>query len=232
MKISWFDISVPGLGALVVLFLSWSAARSINAGRRLSSTQRRVVSYGFFFALGMGYLMLIASELHWPDSLLFVLIGAFAVLLAAVAWFQHRQARAASKAPRSTKRAADYLREGLPVAGLLVCLIGSAIEWEFVVKGQGRVIVALLWTAGVVSLIWLARRDRRATVVTALRAFLGLLVIGAIAQQNLPALAAVGVTAVVLFLVEKLWKPAPLQFESLESQITKPGGPPSSNKLQ
>ncbi len=229
MRVDLVDILGPPVLGVAFLFLSWSQMRMTRGRDGLTSYDKKLLTYGFLFVVGLGYLVLLARELHWPDSLMYVAIGAWGVLLAFIAWRRYQRERAASKAPQSTKQVADYLKEGLPVVGLLVCLIGSAIEWESVAKGQGRLIVALLWTGGVALVIWLARRNRRATVVTALRAFLGLLVIGAIAQQSLAAVVAAAVVGGALLLLQKLWKQKSDGVEAPESLFPKPGAPPSTH---
>jgi hypothetical protein len=94
---------------------------------------------------------------------------------------------------------------GLPTSLLLVCLIGAAIEWEYVVENKGRLWVALLWSAGVAIAIWLAGTNRRATIIFGLRAFLGLLVIGTIAHPSWPAVSLTVVCALTSFFIGRLW---------------------------
>jgi len=196
---------------------------------------KNVLLHGFFFVLGIGYLILwqdqLGSLLHWRPVWI-LLIVVWGVLLACLAWWRHQRTRAALDSPRIRKPVTDYVKEGLPVVGLLVCLIGSAIEWESIVKGEGHFAVGLLWVASVAGMIALARRNLRVTVVTALRAFFGLLVIGAIAQQSISALVASGVIAFLLFLLEKFWKNksvSPDQGEA-KSLFRRVGEPPSPGK--
>jgi len=73
------------------------------------------------------YLMLIGKLFRWRPSMLFVVIGAWGVLLALIAWQRYRRAQAASQAPRIPL--SSSLAEGLPVVGLLVCLVAHA-EYE------------------------------------------------------------------------------------------------------
>lgn len=207
MRIDLLDILMPAVVSVAFLLLSWSYARSINRGRPLRPTQQKMLYYGFSFVLGAGYLALSGAVLRWPMARWVWLIVGWGVLLASVAWWRRKRARENSGTPR--RPLGTTLAESLPMVGLLVCLIGAAIEWEFVAESQGRWLVALSWTVGVAAVIALARRNRRATVVTALRAFLGLLVIGALAQWSLSGLIAVGVTAAVLLMLEKLWPKTP-----------------------
>jgi hypothetical protein len=203
MTFNWFDFLLPAIAALAWLFLSWSYGRSITGGRQLSTVMRRITVYGFLFVLGVGYVMLIGSRLRWPHSAWFALIAVWGLLLASIAGWRHRRGSSADSAKRPlTLR----LRETMPSAVLLICLVGTAIEWELVVNGQGHIVFGVLWTAGVAIMIIVRRSNRRATVLSALRPFLGLLIIGALVRQSTVTLAAAGVTAVGLFLLERLWR--------------------------
>ena len=69
------DLLVISCVALIFLALSWGWVRSINRGRPLSVTQRRMLRYGFLFVYGEGCLMAISAALRWSDAVLFPLIG-------------------------------------------------------------------------------------------------------------------------------------------------------------
>jgi hypothetical protein len=94
---------------------------------------------------------------------------------------------------------------GLPFLGALVFLIISAISWIDVASGQGHPWRALAFTAALAACIWLARRNRRATVVMSLRVLLLLGVLGAIGHPSVAMVAFLGVVALLYFLVERLW---------------------------
>jgi len=230
MRPDLLDILAPPALGLVFLLLSWSQMHVTRGRHALTPYDRKLLIYGFFFVLGMGYLMLIGKLFRWRPSMLFVVIGAWGVLLALIAWQRYRRAQAASQAPRIPL--SSSLAEGLPVVGLLVCLVASVVEWSLWIDGKAHLIVALVWTAGVPAIIVLARRNRWPTVIMALRVFFGLLVIGAIAQKRLLALAAAGVVGVVLFLLERVWteKPALFELESRELRQTERGESASNNK--
>lgn len=230
MRVDVLGLVMPIILGFVFLGYGWLNSRLITGGQPLTPHMKRVLRYGFFFVLGAGYAAFIGKLLNWPISGWVLLIIGWGVLLAFIAWRRYRRARAASEAPR--KPISTTLAEGLPAAGLLVCLVASVVEWSLWADGKAHLAVALLWTAGVPAMIALARRNRRATVIVALRAFLALGVIGAIGRPGVRALVAVGVIAVVLFLVEKLWKkePAMLHIEGPDSPLPKPEEPASAHK--
>jgi hypothetical protein len=188
--------------------------------------------YGVWFMLGMGYLILwqeqVGSLLHWRSAWI-ALIGGWAGLLLLIWWHRSRQALSKDlRAPIATQ-----LGEGLLALGLLVCLIGGGIQWELILKGQGRVFVGVLWMAGAAASIVLARRNRRITIIIALRAILALLAIGAVIRQSLAALVAAGVVGVVLFLVGRYWNSgsAEKEPENTNSLMGQPNDPQSIDKL-
>jgi hypothetical protein len=203
------DIAVVVGITVILLALSWSYMRSINVGQPLRPVQRKMLFYGFSFVLGMGCVMLLVSDLHWPKQLMFPLIGIWGALVAGTAWWRHRrsQSQAVSQSPR--RPVSTLLAEALPALGLLICVIACAVEWEYIFKGQGRWWVGVLWLAGVAASILAARQNRRATVIVVLRAVVGLLIIGAIAQRTPPALVAAIVLGLALLLVEKFWHSNP-----------------------
>jgi len=78
--------------ALIFLLLSWSWGRATGGGQPLNRFKRRFLAFGFLFALGMGYIMLLVVDLAWPRGFLFPLIGCWGVVLAGIAWYRyHRQ---------------------------------------------------------------------------------------------------------------------------------------------
>lgn len=227
------QVLFPPLLGVALLLIGWSYGRSIRGRRPFTPAMKAITAYGVFFVVGTTYFMAWGPELGSilgvaPNRAWIVPSLPWGLTLGYIAWTKRRQhtATVAKNPPESTRAS---LAESLPLVGLLVCLIGAAVEWEFVARGQGHLLIALLWMVGVAAAIGLARRNRRATVVTALRAFLGLLVVGALAQWSLPGLIAAGATAVVLLLLEKLWKKKPptVDLEALVSHFTEPTQPPS-----
>ena len=83
-------VVTTGLVAIFVL-LSWAYGRVLSGGRGLNLFKRRLLAYGTAFVAGMSYLMLIVSDLHWPQHLLFPLIGVWGVAVALLALWRHRR---------------------------------------------------------------------------------------------------------------------------------------------
>ena len=81
---------ITGL-ALVFLLLSWVYGRVIGGGHPLSNFKRRVLGYGFIFVLGLGYLMVLVADLHWPKDLLFPLIAIWVAVVGFVLWWRYRR---------------------------------------------------------------------------------------------------------------------------------------------
>ncbi len=80
--------------ALIFLALSWAFGRAVSGGRRLSSFKRKLLLYSFIFVLGETYIMMFASNLHLPKEMLFPMIGAWAAIVALVAWWRYRKEKA------------------------------------------------------------------------------------------------------------------------------------------
>jgi hypothetical protein len=202
MKIDLDGILAVPIIALVCLLLGWLYGRAMTRGQPLTPNIRKMLLYMFVFVLGTGYSALIdamfGSRTPW---VVFPIV--WVILLGGIAWVRSRSLAGSSVVPREPISA--RLGEGLPVVGMIVCLIGAAIEWDLIYEGQGRWPFGLLWLAGLAATILIARRNRRTAVVVSLRAFVALLAIGAIAQRSLPAFVAAIVVACVLFSLERLW---------------------------
>ena len=91
MKIGTEDVLMPLALALVFLILGWPYARSVSGGRPLNPVQRKMLLYGFWYVLGMGYLVVAANALRLPDWMWVAVIVAWSLLLALVAWGRYRQ---------------------------------------------------------------------------------------------------------------------------------------------
>jgi hypothetical protein len=169
---------------------------------------KKVLFYGFFFVLGMSYSMAIVAMAGLPRYLWIVFTLVWAGLLGSIAWWRYRKTQTAPQTQR--RPISTVLAEGLPALGLLVSVIGSAVEWEFIFGGQGRWWVGVLWLLGVLASILAARQNRRTTVIVVLRGAVALLVVGAIAQRTPPALVAAGVFGLALVLLEKCWRSTPV----------------------
>lgn len=77
--------------ALIFLFLSWLWGRATGAGKPLNLFKRRLLFYGFFFALGIVYIMVLVADLRWPRTLLFPAIACWGAILGFLAWFNYRR---------------------------------------------------------------------------------------------------------------------------------------------
>ena len=79
--------------ALIFLFISWAYGRVLSLGRPLNRFKKRVLIYVFVFVLGMGYLMALVADLHWPKEWMFPEIGLWAGVVGFVAWWRYRRER-------------------------------------------------------------------------------------------------------------------------------------------
>lgn len=86
---------ITGL-ALIFLLLSWLWGRVISGGRPLNVFKTRLLCYGFAFVLGIGYLMVLVADLHWPKGLLFPMIGIWGGVLGLAAWWRYRRGKRSS----------------------------------------------------------------------------------------------------------------------------------------
>ena len=85
------DVLVATGLALIFLLLAWLWGRATSAGKPLNRFKRSLLLYGFFFVLGMGYIMTFVADLKWPQSLLFPAIACWGVVLGLVAWVSYRR---------------------------------------------------------------------------------------------------------------------------------------------
>jgi hypothetical protein len=218
VRLDLIDILAVPIASGVWVVLVWGLARSMG-GRALTPIQRKMLGYGFVWVLGGGYVMLLATailQLTFPESIGLFFLCAVPVVL--IAWRRHRRARAASPNFSDPAQKKVELRQGLALVALLVSLIASSIEWEYVLDREGHWLGAMLWSMGVVGAILLAYGNRRATVIMGLRAYLGLLVIGAIAERKMAGLILAGVGGAVYVSLERIWKksqPPVLELEAL-----------------
>lgn len=219
------NLIVATVGPLLPTLMAWGFMRSLRPGRPLVPLHRKLLGYGFIFFLAMDYTMMAGGMLHWPPWSAFTLIGVWGVLIFYIAWRRsHRNQPGAPGVPRTK---IPYGRAGLPTAALLVCLVGAFVEWGVVAGGTGHAWVALLWTAGAAASVWLAQRYRRTVVITALRAFVVLAVIGAIAERTLAPVVVAAAAGVLLVVLQKLWNPPAPPIEDFDELIHNSG---SGNK--
>lgn len=142
-----------------------------------------------------------------PVGVWFAGVALWGVLLTSIAWWRYRlRCEVERTKSGSVSEVTKTIGKILPVLGLLVTLVGCAIEWEAVADGSGRLWVGLLWSAAASIMIFLAGKARRTVIVISLRIVLILLVIGLINQRKLPVFIAIGITAGTLLCVETFWK--------------------------
>jgi hypothetical protein len=211
------DLLAPPCGAILFLFLGWTSSRAIAGGQPLSSHTKRVLGHGALFILGALYAISLGSALRWPLSAPVIIASAWATALLLVALWHRRLPQASRKISNPVVRRA-HLRQGFAVVALLISLVMATIEWDFVGKHQGHLLGALLWSAGVVGSILLAQGNRRATVIVTMRAYLVLVVIGAMAGEKAAGLIFAAFAVAIYVAVEKLWKkpqPPVLELEAL-----------------
>ena len=87
------DLLVISGVSLIFLLLSLAWARSVNLGRALNATQRKMLLYGFFFVFGEGSLMALANRFQLSDPVMFFLIAGWGALLAALALWTYKHRR-------------------------------------------------------------------------------------------------------------------------------------------
>jgi len=105
MRFELLDFLVPVGVALAFLCLCWLYALGVRGGRLLTPFMRRTLVYGPLFVLGLGYLMMFAGNLHWPPTLLFLLIALWGAVVVLLAWWRCRRGslgRESRQAPPST----------------------------------------------------------------------------------------------------------------------------------
>jgi len=218
MTIDVSDALMPVALAAVFLVLGWTSTRSINGGRPLNRVQRGMLAYGSSFVLGAGYLAFVGSLLHLKSGYWVALIAGWGAILGYIAWRRYKHHRATSPNVSNPARRGSNLRQGFAVVALLISLVMSSVEWDVFIEHQGHLVAALLCSAAVVGSILLAYGNRRTTVIVTLRAYLVLVVIGAITERKEAGLIFAAIAGAIYLLLEKLWKkpqPPVLDFEAL-----------------
>ena len=81
----------PPILALAFFLLGWPYARMVGAGQRLNTVQRKMIFYGFWFVLGMGYSMSAVASLGWQGRWALVLTAAWGAILSFFAWWRHQR---------------------------------------------------------------------------------------------------------------------------------------------
>src|SRR5579875_1115084 len=217
---------------LVFICMCWVYMRSIRGGRPLTATMKGMLIYGALFLFGMLYVFSAGTALRWRPVWIAMGSGAWGLVLAYIGWYRHRRHHATSSKVSNPARRRTQFRQGFALVALLVSLVASSVEWDYVVGHQGHWLGALLWSAVVTGSVLLAYGNRRNTMIVALRAYLALAVIGAIAERSLLGIILAACAGVTLFILQRFWKPPTPPVADLEA-LSEPLEPPrheSSNK--
>lgn len=197
------DLLAPPFVALVFLGMSWAYGHLIRGARPFTPLMRGMMAYGSLFVVGALYAVGIGTALGSRGAWIVLASAAWGLAIAFGAWRRHARTWAASPGISGPAQRKTNLRQGLAVVTLLISLIVASVEWDFVFVRQGHLLAALLWSAGVLGSILLAYGNRRTTVSVALRAYLVLAVIGAIAERSLPGIVLAACAGVVLFVLQR-----------------------------
>jgi len=85
------DLLVATGGGLTFLLLSWLATRAIFVGRPLPLHMKTTLRFGFFFILGMAYIMMFVSWLNWSPKVIYALVPPWGASVGYLAWRHHRR---------------------------------------------------------------------------------------------------------------------------------------------
>ena len=85
------DIIIPLCVALAFLGLGRLWLLVVRRGQPLTPFMKGALLYGFLFVLGVGYLMMFGGNLHWPQPLLFSMVGLWGAMVALFAWWHHQK---------------------------------------------------------------------------------------------------------------------------------------------
>ena len=91
MNIPISDVVAPVAGAGVFLLLSYPYLKAIRRDKPLTPFMRGLLLYGFFFILGLGYLMLAIGDFDLPPSVLWVGGPLWGGVIIFVVWWRHRR---------------------------------------------------------------------------------------------------------------------------------------------
>lgn len=229
------DLFAPPAGALLFLAMTWAYGRALRGSSPLTPVMKGIMVYGSLFLLGMLYAVSVGTALSLRVIWIVLVSALWAVLLGGVAWRHTHRARATSPSTSTPTFTKAKFRQGFALVVLLVSLIASSIEWDYVVGHQGHWVAATLWTAGVTGSVLLAYGNRRETVIVALRAYLALAVIGAIAERSLPGIVLAACAGITLLIVQRFWKTPVPPIDDLKSLMnsepSEPGHHESKTRL-
>jgi len=92
MNLELLDFVIPFLGALIFLVIGRLWLTVVRRGQPLTRFMRAALVYGTLFVLGLGYLMMLAGNLHWSQTLLFTTLALWGGAVALFArWRYHKR---------------------------------------------------------------------------------------------------------------------------------------------
>src|ERR1700676_487377 len=94
MKSHFTDFLVATVGSLAFLLLGWVTTRGVFLGKPAPLHMRTTLVYGFFFILGMAYIMMIVSWMDWQPRVIYVLVVPWGALLSYLAVRNYRRSMA------------------------------------------------------------------------------------------------------------------------------------------
>jgi hypothetical protein len=169
---------------------------------------------GFSAHSVMGYIFAAGSLLGWPQRVGATLVVLWFASLGAIAYWRHR--RKVAPLPRGQEKGAAHslpLLRALLLLGLLISLIGSALEAEASLRGladlRSHPVRSIVYPSGVLIGILMAGQQRRTIIVIALRIFLGLLVIGGVTRPGLAGFSVAALAGGALFVLVRYVSTSP-----------------------
>ena len=93
------DFVVATTASIVFLGVSWLYARTVRAGQPLTAIQRKMIFYGFFFVLGMAYLMMLGGNFQWEPRNILSLLGVWGCVIGVTAFFRYRREKRTRSGP-------------------------------------------------------------------------------------------------------------------------------------
>jgi hypothetical protein len=89
LRIGIEELLMPPAVSMMFLFLAWSYLRGLNGGRPLDTTQKKMLTYGLLFVLGVLYILVAGHALRWDRPPHIVAGIGWACIVALIAWRRH-----------------------------------------------------------------------------------------------------------------------------------------------
>lgn len=163
-----FNVLLPTIVALVFLLFIWGLDRTLSGGAERTPARSKLLSHGFLFVLGTGYLIcwnaVIARLVHFPEIEVWKPLAAvWGFLVFYDGWrrveIQKMHAEAEFEPSDESAAATVSAREGwrLNVATILRLLAFFALLGAI----SSRRVVAFILVALIIGAIWLLERKRQ-----------------------------------------------------------------------